>query len=155
MNNETADSVLGQKADPSRRLRAALWAGTQPGRRWGSNLTHLRGSGHSSWATQPWALLRPLHGDEVLSALCWGPHPDTERKPRLREVKRQSQALVLPCDRNLCLEGGQDHLLIHEGYMPMTLTLPPPETASHQRSRFWNPSRAKRRFLGGKQQQLK
>ena len=84
-----------------------------------------------------------------------GPHPDTERKPRLREVKRQSQALVLPCDRNLCLEGGQDHLLIHEGYMPMTLTLPPPETASHQRSRFWTPSRAKRRFLGGTQQQLK
>ena len=84
-----------------------------------------------------------------------GPPPRYSEEPWLREVKRQSQALVLPCDHNLCSEGGQDHLLIHEGYMPVTLTLLPPETASHQRSRFWNPSRAKRHFLGGKQQQVK
>lgn len=83
------------------------------------------------------------------------PHPDTVRKPWLWAVKQQSQAPILPCDPNLCSEGRQDHLLIRKGYMPVTLTLPPPETASHQRPRFWNLSCAKRHFPGGKQQQLK
>lgn len=133
-----------------------LRAGTQLGRRWGSNLVHLRGCGHSSSGTQPWPLLRPSHGNEVPSALCLGdPHPDTVRKPRLWAVKRQNQAPILPCDPNLCLEGRQDHLLMREGYMPVTLTLPPPETTLHQRPRFWNLSCAKRHFPGGKQQQLK
>lgn len=68
-------------------------------------------------------LLRPSHGDEVPCALHWGgPHPDTVREPRLRAVKRQSQAPVLPCDPNLCPEGRQDHVLIHEGYVSVTLT---------------------------------
>lgn len=51
-----------------------------------------------------------------------GPPPRYSEETKASGSEAAEPAPVLPCDPSLCSEGCQDHVLIHEGYVSVTLT---------------------------------